>query len=96
MAVTAFDFDLRQSAEAHFFRVSPCRIEPGCEPDDTNVERCAPADAEWFGVYYGRTDAPELALADFDTEAEALAFARQTAGSRPVYRFDPINGERLA
>ena len=94
MTATVFDFDLRQSAEAHFFRVCPCKWET--TEEDGDVIRCAPDAALWFGVYYGRTDAPELALADFDTEAEALAFARETAGSRPVYRFDPVNGERLA
>lgn len=95
--MSALDFsalDLRSSAGADHFRVSPCRIEPGAEPDDTAVERCAPADAEWFGVYYGRAGEGELSLADFDTEAEALAFARHAANGRPIYLFDPVNGER--
>lgn len=92
-------YDLRQSKLAHFFRVSPCRFDPAVpteEADDLAVERCAPADATWFGVYYGWTNADELSLADFDTQDEALHFARFAAAGRPIYLFDPVSGERPA
>jgi hypothetical protein len=100
MAYDWTGIDLRSSADAKRLQVRPCRFEGEEDPD--NVITCTPTDATFWGVYYSEplwTHCPGdafISLADFDTEAEALAFAIHIANGRHVYAFDTANGERLA
>lgn len=87
--------DLRSSQDARRLQVRSCRFDG--EEDDTNVVACAPNEATFWGVYYQSDNCPEwLSLADFDTEAEARAFAFHIANGRAVYAYDTVSGERLA
>ena len=82
-------------AEADFFRVAPCRLEPN-EPESSRslVERCAPDQAQFFGLYFSKIDDLEFHLADLTNSDDAVAIAKIVANGRPVYAFDPVAGER--
>lgn len=83
----------RDPAQAFSFVIAPCR-----ELEDEMTVRCDPQDAQFWTVYGTEppTDGPfapaddldglQMALADFDSEPEARAFADKIRGDRPLYR----------
>lgn len=86
--------DIRQSAQAFSFVIAPCR-----ELDDEMTVRCLPEQAQFWTLYYtvppitdgawtpaDDLDGLQMALADFDSEGEALAFAEKIRAGRPLYR----------
>lgn len=82
-------------AAADFFRVSPCKIEPDeQESGRPLVERCSQDEAQFFGLYFSRTQDLEFHLADFTCSDDAVSIAKIVANGRPVYAFDPVTGER--
>jgi hypothetical protein len=84
---------MSEHQDAKRFTVSPCTFDDGI---DESVVRCAPAEARFWGVYAVCHGGVSDHVEDFDTEAEALAYAFTLANGRAVYLFDTVNGERLA
>jgi hypothetical protein len=84
---------MRDHPKAFSFVIAPCR-----ELDDEMTARCLPEDAH-FWTLYGTVppvegefipsddlDGLQMAIFDFETEAEALDYALSVSDGRPIFR----------